>query len=298
MLIFFGIISCFENSKNDPMCDALCDEQYVHSFSKPLDSYALKVSFRTADGEPDSIEIDFDGEPSSATSEQYEVSIRASRDSIQISSSYGQFIDNFVFVINNTELYPSFVDSANNEICGSVCTTSDYTLATDNIEEQSTEVTIIEELSNLFACATSTNIGDLFIIAHNGDYTQALIIHEIEGYDIPGGGYWENGFHNVNLSVELHTGTNVGANYCTDDFEEEEITEIFIPIDASELPEDISADEFIVFDYGPQFLDCEDCVPYAMLHVENFWFRSEQNNYAKVELINYIQSDILFNYGG
>ena len=101
---------------------------------------------------------------------------------------------------------------------------------------------------------------------------------------------------NANHSVELHTGTNVGFNYCTDSFEDEEISEVFLPIDASELPDDISADEVIAFDYSLQFLDCEDCAPFSVLHVENFWFRSQQNNYATIELINYVQSDIMFNY--
>ena len=156
----------------------------------------------------------------------------------------------------------------------------------------------IEELSNLYACATSTVVGDLFIVAHNDDFTQALILHETDGYDVPGGGYWENGFNNPKLSVELHIGTNVGYNYCTDSFMDEEIAAVFLPIDPSELPEDLFEEEFTAFDYGPNFPECEDCVPYALLYVENFWFLSADNNHAKVELINHLQGDIWLNYGG
>ena len=87
-------------------------------------------------------------------------------------------------------------------------------------------------------------------------------------------------------------------NYCTDDFANEELSEIYVPIAPSELPSNIEVDDVVAFSYGPGFPECEDCVPYAMLYAENFWFRSEQGNYAKVELVNYLQSDILFNYGG
>ena len=70
-------------------------------------------------------------------------------------------------------------------------------------------------------------------------------------------------------------------------FKDEEVREIFRP--TAVLPENMSEDEVIAFDYGQQFLDCEDCVPYAMLYVENVWFRPEQNNYANVVLINNLQ---------
>ena len=306
MLLFFGLFGCTPDIKNDPvneptddpMCDAICNEQYIHDFSKSLESYTLEVSFNTADGELDSIVAEFTGNSVSAHSVQNEVSVQANQGGIQITSPSGLLLDNVVFMINNTEVSPTFVDSTETEVCGSVCSINNHTLNTDNIEEQITEITIIEELSNIYACATSTTIGDLFIVAHNDDYTQALIIHEIDGYDVPGGGVWENGFFNPNLSVEFHTGTNVGANYCTDSFEEEEIIEIFVPIDASERPEGENTDDMMVFDYGPQFPDCEGCVPFAMLYVENFWFRSEQNNYSKIEMINNLQTDIWFNYGG
>ena len=109
---------------------------------------------------------------------------------------------------------------------------------------------------------------------------------------------WDNGFHNDKLSVELHIGTNVGVNYCTDAFLDEEIAQIYYPIDPSELPEDLIEDETAVFDYSLLFLDCEDCEPLAMLTVENFWFRSELGTYAKVGLVNHLQSDIWLDFGG
>lgn len=179
-LLLIGLFGCFLGKQNDPMCDAMCDEQYTHNFSKPLNSYSLKASFRTEQGELDSIEVYFNGTSVSGYSSMQEVSIRADAESIRISSIYGNPIGGFVFEINSTELSPSLVEETKNELCGSVCTKNSYTLNTN----------------------------------------------------------------------------------------------------------------------GPQFLDCEDCAPYAMLYVENFWFRSEQNNYAKVVLINHLQSDILFNYGG
>ena len=96
----------------------------------------------------------------------------------------------------------------------------------------------------------------------------------------------------------MHIGTNVGVNYCTDAFEDEEIAEVFTPIDPSEVPVGLSTNDVAAFSYGPEFLDCEDCAPFARLSVENFWFVSENGNYATIELISELQSDIWFNYGG
>ena len=90
----------------------------------------------------------------------------------------------------------------------------------------------------------------------------------------------------------------MGVNYCTDNFLEEEVEEVFLPIDASELPSTIEFDDVIEFSYGTNFPECEGCVPLSMLHVENFWFQSSQGNYAHVVLIDYLQAEILENYGG
>ena len=83
------------------------------------------------------------------------------------------------------QVLPSLVEAYEDEVCGSVCTISTVYLNTDNIEPLTAELTTIDELTNMFSCATDTNLGDLFIIAHNDDYTQALILHETDGYDVP-----------------------------------------------------------------------------------------------------------------
>lgn len=302
MLLFLSIFGCSVvekiQSPGDPMCDAICGEQYLYTFSKSLEGYSLRVSFQNMDGETETLEAVFNGEVTEAYAMMSEVELRADQNGIHLYSAHSWMLENIVFEINNTEVLPSLNEAYEDEVCGSVCTISDYTLNTDNIEPQTAELTTIDELNNMFACATDTNLGDLFIIAHNDAYTQALIVHEVDGYDVPGGGDWENGFNNEDLSVELHIGTNVGVNYCTDAFEEEEIAEVFTPIDPSEVPAGLSTNDVAVFSYGPEFLDCEDCEPFARLSVENFWFVSENGNYATIELISELQSDIWFNYAG
>ena len=124
-----------------------------------------------------------------------------------------------------------------------------------------------------------------------------MIVHETYGYSPSGGGDWNYGFGNDNISVELHTGTNVGVNYCTDSFVDEEITEIFLPIDVSEVPSEFITDDVIAFYYGVDFPLCEECNAIASLHVEKFWFQSSEGNFIKVELTS-LSSDILLNYGG
>ena len=83
--------------------------------------------------------------------------------------------------------------------------------------------------------------------------------------------------------VELHIGTNVGYNYCTDDFVDEQIVELLLPIDHSKIPADLTIDTVIDCVYVPTYPDCDDCcVPHAMLYVENFWFHFERGKYAKI----------------
>lgn len=302
MLLLLSLLGCSIvekiQSPGEPMCDAICSEQYLYTFSKSLEGYSLRVSFQNMDGETETLETVFNGEVTEAYSTMSEVELRADQNGVHLYAAHSWMLENVVFEINNTEVLPSLVEAYEDELCGSVCTISSYTLNTDNIEPQTAEVTIIDEMNNMYSCATDINLGDLFIIAHNDDYTQALVLHEINGYDVPGGGYWENGFNNENLSVELHVGTNVGVNYCTDAFEDEEIAEVFTPIDPSEVPAGLSTNDVAVFSYGPEFLDCEDCAPFSRLSVENFWFVSEDGNYATIEWISELQSDIWFGYGG
>ena len=217
-------------------------------------------------------------------------------DGVGIYASHGTFLSDVVFTINDVSLTPSFVSSEPFEVCGSECTTSMFDLNTDSVEEREAEITMMEDLEDLISCASSTE--DLTIVARNESRTHALIIQEPEGF-YAHGGYWENGaFTKDNLTIEIHKGVNVGVNYCTDAFLEEDIQEVFVPIDPSEAPPNSETDEVVEFSYGPNFPECDGCVPIAILHVENFWFQSEQGNYAKVELINYLQSEILMNYGG
>jgi hypothetical protein len=295
------LFSCSSLKKqSDPMCDAICDEINTYQLTKPLQAYSLDISFSDSSGTEDSIQIFLDGTMSNGYAQNLEVSADITSDTITLYAATGVILENIEIHINETTVSSTLSDTNPIDVCGSVCSHNSYNLNTDDIEEIEASVTTVEDINNIISCASSTMAGDsdLTIVASNENYTNALIVHEVDGYDVSGGGYWENGFNNPNLTVELHVGTNVGLNYCTDDFEDEEIAEIYVPIDVSELPEDFSTDDIIAFDYGPGFPECEDCVPYAMVYVENFWFRSEQGYYAKVELINYLQTDILFAYGG
>ena len=294
MFLFF-MIGCLLKDTNEPMCDAMCNESYIHQFSKPFSSYTLEVVYEL-DGEDATVQLSYVGETVNLNSALGEVYIRADHDRVQIYSSYGQVLNDIVLTINGEVVSSTLATSVPDELCGTVCTYSEFDVDTDSVEELELEVSSIEDLNDLISCSTSTD--DLTIVARNDSRTHALYVHESEGLNSHGG-YWENGgFYNPNLRVELHIGTNVGENYCTDAFLDEVIEELFLPIDSADLPSNIAVDDVITFDYGASFPECDGCVPYAMLHVENFWFVSSQGNYAKVALIDYLQSDILQNYGG
>ena len=190
MFLFSSLIGCFLSNNNNVMCDAMCDEHYTYGFSKALSSYSLKAYFTDPDGEQRSLEVIFNGEQVEAYSTNWEVSMVAEGDEIRINSPYGVIIEDFTFEINGTSLSPTFVESAESTLCGTTCTQRTSSLNTDSIEDLSPETLIIEELTCIYACATSTPLGDLNIVSHNDDYTQALIIQEIDGYDVPGCGYW------------------------------------------------------------------------------------------------------------
>ena len=88
-------------------------------------------------------------------------------------------------------------------------------------EASQPEMSYISDINEIIACTERSNLDgtineNLTIVARNETRTHALIIYEQEGYYALGG-YWENGgFDNPNLTVELHSGVNVGVNYCTD----------------------------------------------------------------------------------
>ena len=60
MILFLGLFGCFDSNKtnatsdphpiDDPMCDAICNEQSIFDFSKALDAYQVSVSFLTSEG--------------------------------------------------------------------------------------------------------------------------------------------------------------------------------------------------------------------------------------------------------
>ncbi|MEC7987525.1 MAG: hypothetical protein VX278_20330 [Myxococcota bacterium] len=154
----------------------------------------------------------------------------------------------------------------------------------------------IPSFTSHFSCSTSADTGDIVMVSRSEDDTTAIILRETGGYPM-GGGTWNNGFDNPNLRIEIHVGTNVGRNHCTDDFETEEIRAVFTPIDVSELPEDIVASETPNFDYSVNLPECEGCVPVAAMFVQHFWFRSVDGQYVMVESIEH-DTEILFNYGG
>ena len=108
-----------------------------------------------------------------------EVELRADQNGVHLYSAHSWILENVVFEINNTEVLPSLNEAYEDEVCGSVCTISDYTLNTDNVEPLPGELTIVDELNNMFACANDTNFEEFYIIAHNDDYTQALILREV-----------------------------------------------------------------------------------------------------------------------
>ena len=150
-MILLMTLGCFLSDPiDDPMCDAICDEQSEYNFSKSLESYSLEVSFKTDEGE-ETIEVAFDGDRTEGYAQLAEVSVRVDADGVGIYASHGTFLSDIVFTINDVTITPSFISSEPNEVCGSVCTSSVFDLNTDSVEEQEAESTMIDDLEELIA---------------------------------------------------------------------------------------------------------------------------------------------------
>ena len=184
-----SVIGCASSIKIMTPCR--CDLQRTTTVRPSRLKCTLGVVSST-EGEIDSIQVDYNGTPVNAASLQHEIELNATA-RVFNSTLHMARNSTTLFEINNTAIFLPFVD-AENEVCGSVCTISNHSLNTDTVEALSAEPTMIEELGNLYAC----NIGSgwrSFIVAHNDDYTHTCH-YKVDGYDVPGGGYWENGFNN------------------------------------------------------------------------------------------------------
>jgi hypothetical protein len=211
----------------------------------------------------------------------------------------GLRVEDIEVKINDEIVSPKPTNSEESFECGSSCQHNYWEIQTDSILSYEATTTLVNDLNYSIACATDPEsvTGDLTVVAFNEEHTAALIVNETYGYSPSGGGDWNYGFGNDNISVELHTGTDVGVNYCTDNFVDEEIIEVFAPIDVSEVPSHFIVDDIIVFYYGVDFPLCEECNAIVDLQVENFWFQSNLGNYIKIESTS-LSSDVLLNYGG
>ena len=141
------------------------------------------------------------------------------------------------------------------------------------------EVTVVPSLESMVACTDIETRSDLTIAATNDDSTVALMIYDAEGYN-SNGAFWEEG---MMADIRLHIGTNVGTNHCASETQEEIITEVYEPIDPSELPESLQLDEETSFGYWVMFPLCEGCSAIAEIDIQNFWFVSDSGEYVKIE---------------
>ena len=126
------------------------------------------------------------------------------------------------------------------------------------------------------------NSGDLSIVIHNADHSMALVYLEKEGYPALES-QWE--FHNDNIEMELHIGTNVGRDYCTETTDEGQITQRFTPIDIAELPAGVEVTENPVFSFFLDFPACEGCKPIITVEAKAFWLVSDAGQYMMVDTI-------------
>ena len=141
------------------------------------------------------------------------------------------------------------------------------------------EMTVVPSLESMVACTDIETRSDLTIAATNADNTVALVIYDAEGYNA-NGAFWEEG---MMADIVLHIGTNVGTNHCSGDTQEEIITEVYEPIDKSELPDSLQTEEETSFGYWVMFPACEGCSAIAEIDIQNFWFVSDSGDYVKIE---------------
>ena len=141
------------------------------------------------------------------------------------------------------------------------------------------ESTVVPSLESMVACTDIETRSDLTIAATNADNTVALVIYDAQGYNA-NGAFWEEG---MMADIVLHVGTNVGTGHCSGDTQEEMITEVYEPIDPSELPPSLQTEEETSFGYWLMFPLCEGCSAIAEVDIQNFWFVSDSGDYVKIE---------------
>ena len=157
------------------------------------------------------------------------------------------------------------------------------------------ETTVIPQLDSMVSCTDFDTNKELTIAASTSDNTVALVIYDPQGFESQGTA-WGEGMED-RADVELHVGTNVGINYCTDEVVTENITEVYKVIDSSELPEGLQTGEETSLGYAVMFPLCEGCGPIAEIDVQNLWFVSEDGDYVQIESttrsvdITYYQGD-------
>ena len=76
------------------------------------------------------------------------------------------------------------------------------------------ETTVVPKLDSMVSCTDSVTRSDLSIEAMNSDNTVALVLFEKEGFHAQGA-FWGEGMED-NTNVELHVGTNLGRENCSD----------------------------------------------------------------------------------
>ena len=235
--LLFGCFSIENNKQNDTaeyMCEAICTEFDNYMFTKELDSYVLDISFSSPYyGNEDSINAVYNGNEVYEYSINSGVNVMLTSQGFHMDTSPGLRVENVEIKLNGQIVPSTLTNSEESFECGSICMHNSWEIQTDTIASFEPTTTIVNDLNYSISCATNPEnvTGDLTIVAYNEEHTKALIIHDIYGYSPSGGDSWNNGFNNTDLFVELHTGTHVGVNYCTDSFQNEEITETFTPID-------------------------------------------------------------------
>ena len=176
-MILFMMLGCSLSERlGDPVCDAICGEQYEYDFSKSLEAYDLEVSFKTDQGE-EIVEVSFDGEITENYAQNADVTVRVEADGVEIYASYRTFLSDVIFTINDVSLTPSLVSSEPNEVCGSECTTSMFDLNTDSVEERETEITMMDDLEELYPVPRPQKTSPS---SHEMNHAHVLIIQEPE----------------------------------------------------------------------------------------------------------------------
>ncbi|MBM75018.1 MAG: hypothetical protein CMK59_06440 [Proteobacteria bacterium] len=138
---FFLFTGCESSSSPDDtsqfdtgeiMCEAICGEASIFTFSMPMENFGVSIKVTTAQGTSEEVYLFYAGQNvSESTSNAF---IYVTSQDITVSTEMGLPVEDVEIYIDGMRIVPTYVDSSIETVCGTTCEHKEYTLYVDDID--------------------------------------------------------------------------------------------------------------------------------------------------------------------